>query len=491
MAMRKEVRFLLGGDEINLSDIDPNTTLLNYLRGIGRCGTKEGCAEGDCGACSVVLVEENQGALDYKAVNACIQLIPVVDGKQVLTVEDLRGPDGSLHPVQAALVETNATQCGFCTPGFVMSLFALYRSGARPDRQELNDALAGNLCRCTGYGPIVDAGLQALDGSAADCFAKLEATMLERLASWRRDGTTLAYDFDGRRFLAPRNLAELAVLLAEEKNAVVVAGLTDVGLWITKQHRRFDTFIHVSEVAELREVRKDDDSIFIGAAVPYAEAFDTLAEEWPDLGELIRRLGSLQIRNAGTIGGNIANGSPIGDMSPPLIALNARLYLGSASGTREMPLENFFLDYGRQDLRPGEFVAGVRVPRLETGQHFGCYKLSKRFDQDISSVCGAFRIVLADDGMVTDARLAFGGMAGVPKRAKAAEGAFENQPWNRDTVQRAMTALGTDFTPLSDHRASAAYRLLGAQNLLYRFYLETSECGVETRLPGMRGAGHG
>ena len=491
MGTRGEIRFLLGEEPVALSSVDPNTTLLDYLRAGGRCGTKEGCGEGDCGACTVVLAEAHDGGLRYRAVNACIQLLAAVDGKQVLTVEDLRASDGGLHPVQTALIEEEATQCGFCTPGFVMSLFALYRQGVQPDRAGLADALAGNLCRCTGYGPIVAAGLRALRANPADRIAAREAGVAEKLAAWRGEGGSLAYRAAGRRYDAPRSRDELAALLARDPAATMVAGLTDVGIWITKQHRRLEQVVYLGEVAELAEIRQDDGVLEIGAAVTYSDALPVLADHWPDLGELLRRLGSMQIRNVATIGGNIANGSPVGDMPPPLIALDARLVLGNEAGRREIALEAFFLDYGRQDLRPGEFVEAVRLPLPTAGDRFHCYKLTKRFDQDISSVCGAFYLHVDDGGTVDAVRFAYGGMAGIPKRAPAAEAAVLGRRWDEAAVRGAMTALDGDFTPISDHRASSAYRTLSARNLLYKFYLESTGATVTARLPGLGGAADG
>jgi len=491
MGTRGEIRFLLGAEPVALSSVDPNTTLLDYLRAGGRCGTKEGCGEGDCGACTVVLAEVHDGGLRYRAVNACIQLLAAVDGKQVLTVEDLRAPDGELHPVQTALLEEEATQCGFCTPGFVMSLFALYRQGIQLDRAGLADALAGNLCRCTGYGPIVAAGLRALRAGPADRFAAREVAVAEKLAAWRGGGDSLAYRAAGRRYDAPRSRDELASLLAKDPEATVVAGLTDVGIWITKQHRRLEQVVYLGEVAELAEIRQDDGVLEIGAAVTYGDALPVLAGHWPDLGELLRRLGSVQIRNVATIGGNIANGSPVGDMPPPLIALDTRLVLGNEEGRREIALEDFFLDYGRQDLRPGEFVEALRVRLPGPGDRFRCYKLSKRFDQDISSVCGAFYLYVDEGGTVDVARFAYGGMAGIPKRASAAEAAVLGRRWDEAAVRGTMTALDGDFTPISDHRASSAYRILAARNLLYKFYLESTGAVVPGRLPGLGGAADG
>jgi xanthine dehydrogenase small subunit len=487
MATRGKIRFLLGDEPVTVSGLDPNTTLLDYLRANGRPGTKEGCAEGDCGACTVVLADAQDGGLRYRSVNACVQLLATVDGKQVVTVEDLSTPGADLHPVQAALLEENATQCGFCTPGFVMSLFALHQAGERPDRAGLVDALAGNLCRCTGYSPIVEAGLRALEEGRKASDRKIAKT----LSGWHGDGSRLAYDAGGRRFDVPRDRAELAALLAQEPEATLVAGLSDVGLWITKQHRRLERIVYLGEVAELGGIREEDGLLEIGAAVTLGEALPVVAGHWPDLGVLLRRFGSPQIRNVATLGGNIANGSPIGDLPPPLIALSARLVLGHKDGAREIALEDFFIDYGRQDLRPGEFVEAVRIPLPSPEERFACYKLSKRFDQDISAVCGAFHLRLDEGGAIEAARIAYGGMAATPKRASLAEAALHGRPWDEPAVQDAMAALESDVTPIDDHRASAAYRMLAARNLLYKFYLESTDTATVTRLPGLGIAHHG
>ncbi|HUO88631.1 MAG TPA: xanthine dehydrogenase small subunit [Rhizomicrobium sp.] len=463
--MRDTVRFRLDGALHAVKNPDPTQTVLRHLRtALARTGTKEGCAEGDCGACTVVLEENGT----YRAVNACILFLPMLDGKTLYTVESLSVPGGPLHPVQQAMVEANASQCGFCTPGFVMSLFAHYLNKGACDPATIRDVLAGNLCRCTGYGPILEAA-----GKMNDVPRVEPAAAAADIAS----DATLAVVHDGRRFFAPHTRAELASLLREHPEAVLLAGATDVGLWVTKQYRDLPTIISVASVKELRAIRETPDTIEIGAAVTYSEGFDALARVHPDLGELLRRLGSVQVRNAGTIGGNIANGSPIGDMPPPLIALGATLVLGSVAGTRTLPLEDYFVAYGRQDRRAGEFVEKVIIPKLKPGEDFRVYKLSKRFDQDISAVCGAF-LFRRDGGAVREVRIAYGGMAETPKRAAAAEAALAGKPFSEANIRAAMTALERDFTPLSDMRGSARYRLDAAKNLLLKAYLEVSGAGA-------------
>jgi xanthine dehydrogenase small subunit len=481
--MSGTVRFLLDGRVRELSGFDPTLTVLQWLRGAERrCGTKEGCAEGDCGACTVVLGELSGGGARLRAVNACILFLPALDGRALFTVESLRGEDGALHPVQQAMVECHASQCGFCTPGFVMSLYALYESEGRPNRGRLDDVLAGNLCRCTGYKPIVEAARRAYDLGGGPAGADARERLLEQLRQLRRlPGDALVLQHEGRRFFAPRALDEACELLGRHPGAHLLAGGTDVGLWVTKAHRALETVLYLGEVEELRRIEEYPDRFEIGAAVPYADAHAALAALHPDLGELVRRLGSVQIRNLGTVGGNVANASPVGDTPPALLALGARLVLRLGTERRELPLDAFFLGYRKTGLRPGELLERVVVPRLPPGRLFRAYKVSKRFDQDISAVCGAFSLEL-EGGRVKDARLAYGGMAAVPKRARACEAALSSRPWTEASVEAALPALDADFAPIGDMRASAGYRRLVARNLLLKFQLETSGRPVATRV---------
>ncbi len=483
--MRDHVRFLLNGQVRRVGPIDPTTTLLNYLRREERLtGTKEGCAEGDCGACTVVVGELVDGAMSHRAVNACILFLTMLDGKSVTTVEHVAGPAGELHPCQQALVDAHGSQCGFCTPGFVMSLYAAYRNDLELNRRAIDDLLAGNLCRCTGYGAIVAAADRMAAYPAPDWAAARDAaerTALSELA----DGQAIGWTGDAGTFHAPAELEQLAALYAAQPDAVIVAGATDVGLWVTKQHRRLDPVIHLGRVAELKTIDEQADKLVIGAGVTYAQAHPTLARHFPDFGELVRRIGAAQVRATGTIGGNIANGSPIGDTPPALIALGATLVLRRGTETRRMALEDFFLDYGVQDRTPGELVVAVEVPLGSNGLR--CYKVAKRFDQDISGICGCFNIHVTD-GVVAGARIAFGGMAAIPKRATAVEAALTGRAWSQATVDAALPAFADDFTPIDDMRASAAYRLKVAENLLCRYYHETQNLPPATRLVGERAA---
>jgi len=474
------IRFLLGEDECALRDVPPTLTVLEYLRRQARrTGTKEGCAEGDCGACTVVLAEpDGAGGLRHWAVNACIQFVPALHGRQLLTVEDVKHADGTLHPVQQALVDHHGSQCGFCTPGFVMQLYAGWLESTLKDRQSVKDWLAGNLCRCTGYGPIIDAGLDV--AAAPGPAAAAQAVTARRLAALD-DGDMLHIGHGDQEWFAPRSIDELAEVYSKHPDAVLVAGATDVGLWVTKQQRHLATLIDVTRVAGLNEIKQSADGLSIGATVSHREATAALGRLHPDLGELFRRFASIQIRNAGTVGGNIANASPIGDLAPALIALGATLRLRRGAARRELPLEAFFLAYGKQDRAPGEFVEALQVPRVGEATRFACYKISRRFDQDISAVMGAFAVTLKGNTVVR-ARVAYGGIAATSKRAEKTEATLTGQPFEATTIERACSALTDDFTPITDMRASTNYRLLVTQNLLRRFHLENSGEKVATRV---------
>ena len=476
--MSTPIRFFYRGAVQEVSQVSPTQTVLQHLREDLHCtGTKEGCAEGDCGACTVVVGSLENGQAQLKAVNACIQFTPTLDGKALFTVEDLQQADGTLHPVQQALVECHGSQCGFCTPGFAMSLWGMYlKQEGRPTRCQVDDALSGNLCRCTGYRPIIAAAARMGELPRVD-FDR--AALADRLRALQREAGSV-YSFGGQTFHAPRTLDELAAARAAHPDAVLLAGSTDVGLWVTKGMRELQDLIYLGHVPELKTVRELDGVIEIGAGVTLQDAYAAVCRHYPrELNELWQRFASLPIRNAGTLGGNVANGSPIGDSMPWLIALGSTLVLRGPDGERTMPLEDFYLGYQQKDLLPGEFVQAVRVPLplplplTSPGRVFRTYKLAKRFDQDISAVCAAFAIGLDDAGTIRDARIAFGGMAATPKRAPAAEAALNGQPWNEATLKTAMTALALDYAPLSDMRASSGYRMRAAQNLLRRFWFET------------------
>ncbi len=446
--MTYEVSFLLNGAPVRVTDQPATRTLLDWLReDRGMTGTKEGCNEGDCGACTV-MVTDARGA---RAVNSCILLLPQLNGKAVRTVEGLSGPGGQMHPVQTAMVDHHGSQCGFCTPGIVASLAAAHTNG----ETKFDDVLAGNLCRCTGYAPIIRAA---------------EAAVSQPVPDWMQadQGAVAALDSAALPF-APTSSDELAAWYTANPDATLIAGATDVGLWVTKMLRDLAPVAFLGGCADLKAISEDASGMHVGAMVTLADLLPAIAPRHPSFAEMLRRFASTQVRNAATIGGNIANGSPIGDAPPALIALGAELHLRKGDTRRTIPLESFFIDYGKQDRASGEFVEGITVP--DQPDRLRCYKLSKRFDQDISAVCGCLSVTV-ENGIVAGAKLAYGGMAGIPKRAANAEAALIGQPWTEDTVRAAMAAYAQDFTPLTDMRASAAYRLETAANMLLRYFHE-------------------
>jgi xanthine dehydrogenase small subunit len=467
------IQFFHRGALVSVADASPTRSVLDWLREDARCtGTKEGCNEGDCGACTVVvgeLAEPGDPAavrgLKLQTVNACIQFLPTLHGKALFSVEDLKQGD-ALHPVQQAMVECHGSQCGFCTPGFVMSMWSAYERsqacGQRPNRQQMADELSGNLCRCTGYRPILDAGERMFELPKVTLDT---APVIEALKSIAREGV-----FRHAGYHAPRTIEQLAALREAKPQATLLAGCTDIGLWVNKQFRELGEIIYLGDVATLKHVNVDGGALHIGAGASLESAWQALADEWPALREMGLRFASPPIRNAGTMGGNVANGSPIGDSAPVLIALDARIVLRRGSRVRELPLAEFYVDYMKNRLEPGEFVQAIAVPHSRA--EVRAYKISKRFDCDISAVAAGMAIEL-DGERVREVRLAYGGMAAIVKRAAQAEAALRGQPWNGASVEAAKAALAQDFQPLSDMRASAAYRMSAAQNLIERFWLET------------------
>lgn len=486
---KKSIKFLLNGELKVIDDCDPNMTVLEYLRlEQGRKGTKEGCASGDCGACTVVLGELSGAPetkdIHYKSVNACITFLAVLHGRQLITVEDLQ-QGKQLHCVQQAMVDNHGSQCGYCTPGFVMSLFSLKKNGIQDKSRmdsEISHVLAGNLCRCTGYRAIIDAAKQACQHDDPDQFEQHKQSTIETLSNIVAQAGLVTLEKNGKRLFLPSKLTELSQLIEQYPNAKLLAGGTDLGLSITQQMSEIQTIIYLGNVPQLTKIRECKESINIGAAVSYQSCYGLIKAQYPEFANMLQRLGSAQVRNLGTLGGNIANASPIGDVAPVLLVLNGQLTLSQQhQHTRQIAVSDFFIDYKITCLQQGEFIQSIEIPKADKNYQLKVFKISKRLDDDISTVLGCFYVRL-NANKIVDIRIAFGGMAGIPKRASHTEQALIGQTNNQPTLDAAMQALTQDFSPLSDVRSSSDYRLQVAKNLIKKCFYELEHPQIAMRV---------
>lgn len=475
--MLSTITFLLDGREETIDftrkKLSPTTTVLNYLRKQpDHRGVKEGCAEGDCGACTVVLAGlDRNGKLRYRAVDSCLIFLPMLHGQQLITIENLRSPEGKLHPVQQALVEMHGAQCGFCTPGVVMSLFALFKNHVHPRREIVENALTGNLCRCTGYRPIIDAAMKACNGQP-DHFSKQEESMAERLKAIPHDSIQIVAD--DQRYYRPATLPEALLLKAEHPDALLINGATDAALRVTKKHEHLPEIIDLSAVRELMEITHSDGHYIIGAGLPLSEVCTEIGENYPALAQMLSVYGSLQIRNMGTIGGSLGTASPIGDLLPVFMAYGGKVILESVHGKRKVDFDAYLTGYRQSVRSQEEIITAVKIRKPTDGTVVRSYKVSKRKDLDISTVSGGFRIRLNGDGQVEDIALIYGGMAAMVRHAKETEEFIKGKPWSRETIEKAMPLIDRDFQPISDARAEAPYRSMVAKNLLLKFWSETT-----------------
>ena len=463
------IKFIHEDQIIEIENPNPNETLLNYIRTkLKKTGTKEGCAEGGCGACTIVLGELKNNKINYKAINSCITFLPMLQGKQLILVEDLVSKDGLLHPVQQAMVNYHGSQCGFCTPGFVMSLFSMFKNHSKFQDNEIKESIAGNLCRCTGYQPIIKAARSLKRKNKIDHFVKNKKITINLLKKIEDENIAI-YEKD-KRYFAPKYVHELKKILKKNINPHFLSGGTDLSLVVTKERKDINTLIYMNSISELNYIKNNNKYIEVGAATPLIDFESYIEKYYPDFTAILKRYGSVQIRSVATMAGNIATASPIGDTLPLLLSLDAKVVLKSIKKTKVVPLNGFFLNYRKTKLKKGQFIESVRIP-LFPKNIFKAYKISKRFDDDISSVCASFNLEIINK-KIKNIKIAYGGMSSVPKRAKYCEKILVNTAITEKIIERAKKALEHDFKPISDMRASAKYRMLVAKNLLNKCFLE-------------------
>tara|TARA_Y100000590_G_scaffold467257_1_gene645582 strand:- start:3711 stop:5150 length:1440 start_codon:yes stop_codon:yes gene_type:complete len=467
-----KIRFVHEDRILEINNPDPNETLLNYIRTkLKKTGTKEGCAEGGCGACTIVLGELKNNKINYSAVNSCIMFLPTLQGKQLILVEDLISTKGLLHPVQEAMVNYHGSQCGFCTPGFVMSLFSMFKNYSKFNDEVIKDSIAGNLCRCTGYEPIVKAAKSLNYKQKNDQFTKNRKNTIHLLKKIK-DETIVIFKKD-KKYFAPRYVQELKKIIKKNNNSYLLSGGTDLSLIVTKEKKDINSIIYMNAIDELNYIKNNNKYIEVGATTPLIKFETYIQKYYPDFTDILKRYGSVQIRNVATIAGNIATASPIGDTLPLLLSLDAKILLKGIKKTKIVDLKNFFINYRKTKLRNDQFIESIRIP-LYPKNIFKAYKISKRFDDDISSVCASFNLQILNK-KIKNIRIAYGGMAEIPKRAKFCEKILLNSIVSEQIIKKAQKALEQDFKPITDMRASSKYRIVIAKNLLLKCFLEIKQ----------------
>ena len=465
------VKFLHNNRIMEIQDVDPNETLLNYIREkLNKTGTKEGCAEGGCGACTVVLGYLKNNKIFYQAVNACIMFLPTIHGKQLILVEDLVNKNGSLHPVQKSMVNFHGSQCGFCTPGFIMSLFSMFKNHSSFDNNIINNSIAGNLCRCTGYQPIINAAKSLNSKNKVDQFSQTKNKTISLLKKINKKNNSLSINKIDKKYFAPQTIKELKVLLKKYPGSKILSGGTDLSLIVTKERKTINSIIYINSINELNFIRKNKKFIEIGASTPLIEFESQIIKHYPDFKDILERYGSVQIRNVATIAGNIATASPIGDMLPLLLSLNAQIVISNSTNDKILYLNDFFIDYRKTKLNNSQFIKLIKIP-LYRNNIFKAYKISKRIDDDISAVCASFNLNIKNN-IIKSVSIAYGGMAAIPKRALLCETSLLNKELSEKNINLAQQFLEKDFNPIDDMRASSKYRMKVAKNLLFKCFQE-------------------
>jgi len=453
----------------SISNIDPNETILNYVRlNLKKTGTKEGCAEGGCGACTVVLGDLKNNKIDYQAINSCIAFVPSLEGKQLILVEDLVSKNGALHSVQEAMINYHGSQCGFCTPGFVMSLFAMYKNFSSYNKENIQDSISGNLCRCTGYRPIVDAAKSLNNVNRLDQFDKNKKKIISLLK--KINSENLIIQNRNKKYFSPKNINELKKTIKDNPNSIFLSGGTDLSLNVTKGRKDINNIISLNLIKELKFIKERNGNIEVGAATSLIEFELFIKKYYPDFNAILKRYGSVQIRNVATIAGNIATASPIGDTLPLLLSLDAKVVLQNISKKAVLPLKNFFVSYRKTKLKKGQFIHSIIIPIFKKNI-FKAYKISKRIDDDISSVCASFNLEI-NNKKIKNIKIAYGGMAPIPKRAINCEKTLINSSFSEESFEKAKKNLEKDFSPINDTRATKDYRMEVAKNLLMKCFIE-------------------